>query len=110
MKHAVIAAPKPQRRLTPREIGVVKLVHRHQNAGLKFVALGKGLRGVALTLWRENYIELWWKQVPELEPNMFGPFFGLSARGQRVALSLTQRGRHHDQLQHTGANYESASV
>lgn len=75
-------------RLSPREIGIVKHIARHQGAGLRFVALGEALRELSLPMWRRGLIEIWSRQFPYDEPGYRGPQFCLSASGRRLAAAL----------------------
>lgn len=77
-----------RRRLTPRELGIVKFLARHQGAGMRFVLMGGELRTLALPLWREGLIEIWYRQMADEQPSLRGPNFSWSGdRWWIVALS-----------------------
>lgn len=79
-----------KRRLNPREVGTVKFLARHHGAGLRFISLGEELRGVAIPLWREGLVEIWYRQMPNTRPSLRGPHFALSYTGQQLAAALQQ--------------------
>jgi len=78
----------PRRRLTPRELGIIKFLARHQGAGLRFVSLGRPLRKLAIPLWRDGLIEIWYRQMPSVRPALRGPHYSLSHSGRRLAVRL----------------------
>lgn len=78
----------PRRRLTPRELGIVRFIGRHQAAGLRVVSLGKQLRKLATPLWRDGLIEIWYRQMPGMRPALRGPHYSLSHSGRCLASRL----------------------
>jgi hypothetical protein len=56
-----------------------------KHGGGRAVAIARYLQGVAATLWRRDLVEIWYRQVPDEQPSMRGPFYTLSLSGWNLA-------------------------
>lgn len=52
------------------------------------VALSSHHRQPALPLWRRGIIEIWYRQSPDMQPALQGPYFSLSNSGLHLASLL----------------------
>jgi hypothetical protein len=80
------------RRLNQKEIGLVRMLFRRaERLSQSFgVALTRHERRVAAPLWRRGIVNCWYRQAPDTAPSLQGPYFTLSALGQRLAAVFTR--------------------
>lgn len=49
------------------------------------ITLKDGQRTSALPLWRRGIVEIWYRQSPDEQPSLQGPYFALSMTGAMLA-------------------------
>jgi hypothetical protein len=59
-----------------------------RGASTKAITIEKWQREPALPLWRRGIIEIWYRQSPDAQPSLQGPYYGLSIAGARLASSF----------------------
>lgn len=74
-------------RLTSNEISVLcSLITRGAQA--RAVSLEAWRRETASPLWRRGLVGIWYRQFPNEEPALQGPYFGLTIAGAHLATAL----------------------
>lgn len=74
----------PWKRLNGREIALLRYLGTMASFCFA-VSIGRPLRPVAASLCRRRIVECWYRQVPDCEPSLQGPYFSLTHHGARLA-------------------------
>jgi hypothetical protein len=71
-------------RLKSREIVLLRSL-ASRGASLRAVSIDRYQRSHALPLWRRGLIEIWYRQSPDAQPSLQGPYYGLTVSGAKLA-------------------------
>jgi hypothetical protein len=71
-------------RLTNSQIILLRSLARRGAFG-RAVTIDKWQRIPAIPLWRRGLIEIWYRQFPNEQPSLQGPYYGLTAGGFQLA-------------------------
>lgn len=81
----------PRVPLSRRQIEVLRMLAKR--SGQRAITLPRGLQLIAISLWRRDLIEVWYRQMAGMEPALRGPFYTLTISGQALADVLLARER-----------------
>lgn len=75
------------RRLTNSQIVLLRSLAK-RGADTRAITIEPWQRKPALPLWRRGIVEIWYRQSPDSQPSLQGPYYGLSIFGARLAASF----------------------
>jgi hypothetical protein len=71
-------------RLDRFQIAILRsLITRGGNG--RAITLKTGQRTSALPLWRRGIVEIWYRQSPDEQPSLQGPYYALTLSGEQLA-------------------------
>lgn len=71
-------------RLTRSQIVILRsLMQRGGNT--RAISIDKWQRAPAVPLWRRGIVEIWYRQSPDSQPSLQGPYYGLTISGAQLA-------------------------
>ena len=74
-------------RLTDHQIGLLRALVK-RGAAARAITIESWRRKCALPLWRRGLVEIWYRQSPDAQPSLQGPYYALSIGGAHLALSF----------------------
>lgn len=72
------------RRLTRPEISILKSLAT-RGASSRAISLPHRHRCHAVPLWRRGIVEVWYRQAPDGQPSLQGPYYSLTISGAMLA-------------------------
>lgn len=71
-------------RLDQRQIILVRSLLK-RGASMRPITIERWQRPIALPLWRNDIVEIWYRQAAGEQPSLQGPYFGLTTGGAQLA-------------------------
>jgi hypothetical protein len=73
--------------LTRSQIIILRSLMK-RGADNRAISIEKWQREPAIPLWRRGIVEIWYRQSPDANPSLQGPFYGLTIAGAQLALNF----------------------
>lgn len=74
-------------RLDGAEIAIMRSLIK-RGASMRPVGLMHWQRPRVTALWRRDLVEIWYRQSPDMQPSLQGPYYGLTIKGAYLASSF----------------------
>lgn len=74
----------PCNRLTRSQIILLRSLAK-RGAACRAITIASWQRKPALPLWRRGIVEIWYRQSPDCQPSLQGPYYGLTVSGAQLA-------------------------
>ena len=74
-------------RLTRSQIIILRSLIK-RGADSRAISIEKWQRAPTLPLWRRGIVEIWYRQSPDAQPSLQGPYYGLTIAGAQLAASF----------------------
>ena len=71
-------------RLDNFEVAILRSLVTRGGYG-RAITLKTGQRTSALPLWRRGIVEIWYRQSPDEQPSLQGPYYALTLSGEKLA-------------------------
>lgn len=78
-------------RLTLSQISILRSLTQRGGAMRPITLDHARQRSPILPLWRRGIIEIWYRQAPETQPSLQGPYYGLTVSGAQLASNFLPR-------------------